>query len=168
MMCAIRASQHAPLYVSTGQPVLPLFAFLRHPFPWPHSVVSMTSYAPSACCHGSTSSARLEFTRAKYDIKAVHCLRSFLTSSYPPKLLREQTIDPQLHSTQRTMQFKVLAILSFMALTGSAQRCLKGNHANQGEGCEGVGNLICSHNLKHVVSTLMMHYNQRETICCHG
>jgi hypothetical protein len=51
------------------------------------------------------------------------------------------------------MQFSVLAILSFLALTGSAQRCLKGNHANQGDGCEGVGNLICSHNLKHVVST---------------
>jgi hypothetical protein len=52
------------------------------------------------------------------------------------------------------MQFKALVVLSFLALTGSAQRCLKGNHANQGEGCEGVGNLICSHNYKHVVSDL--------------
>ena len=54
------------------------------------------------------------------------------------------------------MQFKALVVLSFLALTGSAQRCLKGNHANQGEDCEGVGNLICSHNYKHVVSNLKL------------
>lgn len=95
-------------------------------------------------------------------------LSLFLSSSYPFKLLREERFNPQLHSTRRTMQLKVLAILSFMALTGSAQRCLKGNNANQGESCEGVGNLICSHNLKHVVSTLTIHCNQRETLCCHN
>jgi hypothetical protein len=68
--------------------------------------------------------------------------------------------NPQLHSTRSTMQFSVLAILSFLALTGSAQRCLKGNHANQGDGCESPGNLICSHNLKHVVSTSTAHCKQ--------
>jgi hypothetical protein len=55
------------------------------------------------------------------------------------------------------MQLNFLAIIGLLALTGSAQRCLKGNHANQGESCEGVGNLICSHNLKHVVSTFTIH-----------
>lgn len=52
------------------------------------------------------------------------------------------------------MQFQALIVISFLVLTGSAQRCLKGNHANQFEKCEGVGNLICSHNYKHVVSNL--------------
>jgi hypothetical protein len=53
------------------------------------------------------------------------------------------------------MQFKALAILGFLAITGAAQKCEKGNNHNQGGNCNhATGNLACSHNLKHVVSTL--------------
>ncbi|KAB2103602.1 hypothetical protein AG0111_0g8022 [Alternaria gaisen] len=50
------------------------------------------------------------------------------------------------------MQFKTLAIIAFMALTGSAQKCEKGNNHNAGTTCHGAtGNLACSNNLKHVL-----------------
>jgi hypothetical protein len=53
------------------------------------------------------------------------------------------------------MQLKALAMLGFMALTVLAQKCEKGNNHNEGGNCHGAtGNLACSHNLKHVVSTI--------------
>jgi hypothetical protein len=62
------------------------------------------------------------------------------------------------------MQFKALAILSFLAITGAAQKCEKGNNHNQGGNCNhATGNLACSHNLKHVVSTLTTFYDNRTT-----
>ena len=69
--------------------------------------------------------------------------------------LREQKYTLERISIPNTMQFKALAIIAFMALTGSAQKCEKGNNHNAGTTCHGAtGNLACSNNLKHVVSTL--------------
>lgn len=110
------------------------------------------------CCHNSDALCflytRLYVVRVRYKGSSLPLFPSIIIP--PPKLPKQDTKKSSilfLKSSQATMQFKVLAVLSFMALTGSAQRCLKGNGHNRGESCEGVGNLVCSHNLKHVVST---------------
>jgi len=86
------------------------------------------------------------------------CLTSEHTHTHNLSLqeaLREQKYTLEPISISNTMQFKALAIIAFMALTGSAQKCEKGNNHNAGTTCHGAtGNLACSNNLKHVVSTL--------------